>query len=1112
MFDARSPVAPISTATRRDGCSDSFREALLTGNVSRVLDELSAATAAGITGVASSVIAGGYTLLMLAASCEDEIASVALIRALLAAGADVAAVDDDGRTALHWASSRGSAARVEVLLAAGSAVNARTRSTLETPLHEAARYGRAGAVEALLRAGADATVRSRAHLSSWDVAGTFESPPNADCRARVVRALAAGSPGCRTGLFWHKDCLAHEPRPGHQEAPERITAILAAVFGSENSVPRFSADELSVQAEPPMATPVQVLRAHSPRYWRLLRALARHVERSGGSGVPFTPMVQRGLRLASPTSEKAGAASDTTFGAGTLPAALRAAGAACAAVDAVVNRTCRNALCVVRPPGHHAGVNGLLTDSESTVSCGFCVLNSVGIAALHALDTHRDVIRRVAIVDFDVHHGNGTEEIVRKWADARHAAGDTSQGLFFFSSHLYDVERRPVANVLAGTSAESHAQPHPVVVSPVRTRRRAHVGVGAGGPTTASAVDTVDTDATAVTRGMRHQAPTGGHANSNSFSAVRTKASARGSGTGGENAGPFDAGSGERRGTSGRPALDLYVEQVQAQPIERRGKTNRRRSRADSLAGDDVEEAKEHEGKGDSTSSARGSESESRELAKGLVRHQPAQAQRKRKLSSASDTAKVVAASKQRRGLPAEVSEEPSSLDGCPRRAESAGAEHWADETVVDFDRSLPDATPLRPVHANLKVDTRVPESAAASLGARLGHVAALAAPAVGQLFRTAAATAAAVVRVHIGPYYEAAAPTVAEPSASHAIASPPAARADRTSRAHPAIAVQPDADDSVDLGAGDSSNDVDPSLFVREAGICMTPSVAPTATLVRSPTYLGPPRFPLLQRASSSIVGFPASSSRHFHEGGTALPSHDNKDGVSKVLASMSPRKFEHRPCGATQCADTGHNSSIKPYPCGCAIDGDPHIASDAERTSVLCAHVFESRGTADGLHKAVGTAATPLLREDGVQSVHIQKHDGKSSDSCHHVLVAREGVSAAPIPGASATTHGETPSTVGGADEITYSFYPGTGAADCVEANVINAPLPPLWRLRPDQKAAQRNPERATVGRLALRRIVAQRLVPALRAFDPDLILVSAGFDGAAGDVGNTRADGKV
>lgn len=91
----------------------------------------------------------------------------------------------------------------------------------------------------------------------------------------------------------------------------------------------------------------------------------------------------------------------------------------------------RNAFCVVRPPGHHAGVNGLLDGGES---CGFCIFNSVAAGAMHAISDERLLCERCAIVDIDVHHGNGTEEIVRKCHDP--------SKLFFFSIHLYDNDRK----------------------------------------------------------------------------------------------------------------------------------------------------------------------------------------------------------------------------------------------------------------------------------------------------------------------------------------------------------------------------------------------------------------------------------------------------------------------------------------------------------------------------------------------------------------------------------------------------------------------------------------------------------------------------------------------
>lgn len=107
---------------------------------------------------------------------------------------------------------------------------------------------------------------------------------------------------------------------------------------------------------------------------------------------------------------------DTAVSRWSFEAALRAAGSVCDAVDKVVAGDFRNAFCAVRPPGHHAGPRGIVkcaNDPEG--SHGFCLLNNVAIGAAYARSMYRnDGIRKIAIIDFDVHHGNGTEEIIRQ--------------------------------------------------------------------------------------------------------------------------------------------------------------------------------------------------------------------------------------------------------------------------------------------------------------------------------------------------------------------------------------------------------------------------------------------------------------------------------------------------------------------------------------------------------------------------------------------------------------------------------------------------------------------------------------------------------------------------
>ncbi len=169
----------------------------------------------------------------------------------------------------------------------------------------------------------------------------------------------------QTALFTDQACLGHDPGSAHPESPARLKAVLAAL--EDEAFDRLD------RREAPRATVDQIARAH-PR---------DHVTKI--------------LDLI-PKDGPARLDADTIVSPGSGEAALRAAGAACAAVDAVMAGEIRNAFCAVRPPGHHA---------EPTIPMGFCIFNNVAIGAAHARHAHDRA--RVAVVDFDVHHGNGTQ-------------------------------------------------------------------------------------------------------------------------------------------------------------------------------------------------------------------------------------------------------------------------------------------------------------------------------------------------------------------------------------------------------------------------------------------------------------------------------------------------------------------------------------------------------------------------------------------------------------------------------------------------------------------------------------------------------------------------------
>lgn len=208
-------------------------------------------------------------------------------------------------------------------------------------------------------------------------------------------------------LFTHPSMLDHGVPPGHPERPQRLEAVLKAL----ERVPL-------TRREAPFATREAVERVHPSAFVSAIEG----VFPKAGDGM---------IALDS---------GDTFLSDGSREAAWRAAGAATAAVDAVMAGEDTQAFCAVRPPGHHA---------EPAQAMGFCIFNNIAVGALHALDAHG--LSRVAVVDFDVHHGNGTQSVAEK-----------EKRLFFASTHqapLYPGTGRAGDTGIAGNVVNAPLPP-----------------------------------------------------------------------------------------------------------------------------------------------------------------------------------------------------------------------------------------------------------------------------------------------------------------------------------------------------------------------------------------------------------------------------------------------------------------------------------------------------------------------------------------------------------------------------------------------------------------------------------------------------------------------------
>jgi len=301
----------------------------------------------------------------------------------------------------------------ELLLnASGIEIDAQN-SVGQTPLHVACARGNWSVVRLLLNKGANPNIADRrgftpgqhAHKRGMpipnDLLETLGGPPSSGI-IPPPRDLIV-DPDNNTVLLTHELCGLHRTCPpirrgGSEEPPPENLRRLHVLVDKQTGILRTGEfGKCKWEHESRRAALVDVLKCHEYSYVETISQMC--------SSIPDHPSAIANLDA------------DTTISRWSFEAALRAAGSVCEAVDKVVSGDHRNAFCCVRPPGHHAGPRGIVRceNDPDGGSHGFCFLNNVAIGAAYARSMYRNEgIQKIAIVDFDVHHGNGTEEIVRQ--------------------------------------------------------------------------------------------------------------------------------------------------------------------------------------------------------------------------------------------------------------------------------------------------------------------------------------------------------------------------------------------------------------------------------------------------------------------------------------------------------------------------------------------------------------------------------------------------------------------------------------------------------------------------------------------------------------------------
>eukprot|EP00977_Amphora_coffeiformis_P003804 scaffold765_cov160-Amphora_coffeaeformis.AAC.5 len=390
-----------------------------------------------------------------------------------------------GKTA-HRAPSTTESLVTQLLLNAQSIEVDGANATGQTALHVACARGNWSVVKLLLQAGASNEIVDRRGYTAGqlaykrgmpipaDLAGTLGEPPESG-NVPPLRDLIVDPDGA-TCILSHELCTIHKTCPpivrdSPEPPPENVRRLTVLVDPDTGILRTGEFRNVRWKNEARRAAIADVLKVHEYAYVERISEMSSNIPDHANAIAHVDP--------------------DTTISRWSFEAAMRAAGSICEAVDMVVSGDCRNAFCAVRPPGHHAGPRGIVKcpNDPDGGSHGFCLLNNVAIGAAYARTMYRNEgIRKIAIIDFDVHHGNGTEEIIRQLVPTTEKAsirtpfayGEISsnsyrpwldetdiQNVFFSSTHGYGRRGYDLSGWFYPASGKTHTSEaiiHPSMV------------------------------------------------------------------------------------------------------------------------------------------------------------------------------------------------------------------------------------------------------------------------------------------------------------------------------------------------------------------------------------------------------------------------------------------------------------------------------------------------------------------------------------------------------------------------------------------------------------------------------------------------------------------------